>query len=431
MTDRRTERRAAAALLALAFAARLLLIVSLPAHTWFEGGDGPWYVRQGWLLERGALDQPPRTVGPLYPLALALAWNGFPGHVDPADPAAVSAVYLTAVRLLQAALGTATAALVLGIARRMQLGHAAFFAAVGVGLGPAFVIEPFMIRTETLFILLVAAAVWIHLRGGELPGPVGAGLAGVVAALAALTRPVFLPFPIVLAALVVIKHGWRHGVPRAATLVAAATLMLAPWHVALYRSSGIWLPEGFSSNLWIATQDEGGPLTQPRFHELEGQLRDSNRSYLDGAFRAVLDDPGGWAARRGANLLGAVLQPHGTSDLGGASTKERLVQWASGDRSVAGLWQFAGSPAFVMRLLVYLFHYSALVLAAGGLLRTARHWRDWLPIYAAVLYFPIVHVFLMATPRYLFPIQPFLWVLAAAGAAGWRQAHPRTPRASP
>jgi 4-amino-4-deoxy-L-arabinose transferase-like glycosyltransferase len=429
MSHWRSRRTAVVTLLGISLVLRVSVLGMLPPHAWFEGGDGPWYVRQGWLLAQSGLEEPLRTVGPLYPLALALVWIAFPAGEDP-GAVQVDGDFLAVVRVLQALLGTATAALTFSIAHRMQLGRAALFAAAGVGLGPAFVIESFMIRTESLFIFLFTAAVWLHVRPPAAPRALDAAATGTAAALAVLTRPVLLPFPLLLAGHLVVRHGWHRGARSAAVLLASVALVLAPWHVILFRSTGNVLPEGFSSNLWIATQGRGGPLAAPRFHELESGLHESNRGYLDGAARAVLDDPAGWIERRASNWAGAVLQPHGTSDLGGPSVKAQLSQWSADDRTIPGLWRIVAVPSFGLRLLVYAFHYTALVLALAGIARTATRWREWLPVYAGVLYLPAVHVVLMAIPRYLFPIQPLLWVLAAAAIPSWPQPRPRTPAAS-
>jgi hypothetical protein len=413
------------AILALGLALRVLVIVTLPAHEWFAGGDGPWYVRQGWLIARGALEQPLQTVGPVYPLALAGIWRAFPVHEDPDRPLAVSAFYLTVVRLLQAVIGIATAALAHALARQMRLGHRrSLVAALGVGLGPAFVIEPFLIHTETLFMMLFSAAVLLHVRAVAVPSPTRLVLAGALTALAALTRPVLLLFPAVLAIHPTILYGRPRAVRAAAAVLTGAVLTLAPWHVWLHRTTGSWLPAGPASNLWIGTQTAGGSLDVATFHELEKQLQASGRGYLGGALDVIASDPAGWVARRSRNVIAAIAQPHGTSDLGGPSTKAQLAAWLREDRSFGGLWHLASTPAFGVRLLAYLFHYAVLVLAAAGVWRTWRHWRDWYPIYAAVLYLTFVHAVLIANPRYLFPVQPFLWVMAAAGLANGDRIRP-------
>ncbi len=403
--------------LVLAAAARLLVVLLMPAHAWFEGGDGPWYVKQAWQLAHGSLEEPLRTVGPAYPLALAAVRVAVPDAGEPDGAAGTSAAYLTTVRLLQVCLGVATAAIAALMAGVLRCGRrGSLVAAAGVGLGPAFVIEPFLIRTETLFLVLLAGGVLLHIRNAAQPTAAGSLLTGGTLGAAALTRPVLLLFPVVLCGHCLV-HGRRRGAGAAALLLVGAAMVLLPWHAALYRSTGSPLPEGFSSNLWIGAQGNGGPLGVTAFHEREDQLRASGRGYLDGALGLVSADPPGWMARRLRNLGGALLQPHGTTDLGGPSAKQELAGWLREERSFAGLWRIAARPGFIVRLLVYGFHFTALGLALVGGVRSWTRWREWFPVYVAIAYPLVVHGLLPATPRYLFPMQPFLWVLAAAAVA--------------
>src|SRR5690606_27225752 len=130
-------------------------VLWMPPHAWFDGGDGPWYAKQAWRLAHGSLDEPLRTVGPAYPLLLAGIWLAFPEAREPDRAAEPAAAFLTIVRLLQVCLGVATAAVAALAAHTLSLRpRGVLVAALGVGLGPAFVIEPFLIRTETLFMLL-------------------------------------------------------------------------------------------------------------------------------------------------------------------------------------------------------------------------------------------------------------------------------------
>jgi 4-amino-4-deoxy-L-arabinose transferase-like glycosyltransferase len=374
-------------------------------------------VRQAWFLANDALPEPLRTVGPLYPLVLTVFWFGFPGRPDPVDPGAVPAGLLVGVHVLQAILGTLTVALVYRLARRLIADRrSALFAAVGVGVSPAFVIEPLLVHTESLFIALLVAAVLLQVRNGRL-APGASAVVGVVTALAALTRPMLLLFPLVLAAQLMLTRRSTQSVRAAAALLLAALITLAPWNFWLYRTTGSWLPAGFASNLWIGTQRDGGPLEVKTFHQLGDQLEASGRGYLGGALDEIAARPGEWIARRGRNVAGAILQPHGTSDLGGPSTKAAVLQWWREDRSSRGFLRVASAPTFWLRAIVYIFHYAALALGVIGIWKTLPVWRDWTPVYAAILYVLLVHALLTANSRYLFPTEPFWWVLAGAAVA--------------
>jgi 4-amino-4-deoxy-L-arabinose transferase-like glycosyltransferase len=410
----RGDRRAIFSLIVVSLALRIMLIALVPSRLWFAGGDGPWYVRQGWFLAHGGPPEPLRTVGPLYPVVLAAVWKAFPDHGDPTDPNSVAIPFLTSVHVFQVLLGTLTVVLVFRLIRRLLIARrAAWLAAAALAIGPAFVIEPVLLHTETLFITLLVATVLLRVRNSSID-PVASALTGCVAALAALARPVLLLFPFVLAAQIVLSNRSKRAVRAALTMMVGAALTLAPWHIWLHRNTGSWLPAGFASNLWIGTQRDGGPLEVTTFHELEDELEASGRGYLGGALHRIALEPGQWLMRRAANLTVAVLQPHGTSDLGGASTKEALRRWSREDRSLRGLVRVASSWTFWVRVSVYFFHYAALLLAAAGVWATLSDWRRWSPIYATALYFLLVHALLPASPRYLFPLEPFLWVLGSA-----------------
>jgi hypothetical protein len=408
-------------LLALAVSLRVAVVATTDAHKWFAGGDGPWYVRQGWLLAHDALPAPLRTVGPIYPLVLAAIWRGWPGHADPAEPLAVSVGYLTTVRLLQSLVGTLTVAIIFVLSRRLELGRgSALLAAAGVGLGPAFVLEPFFIRTETIFIGLLALTVCVHVGNQRRLGAGRAALTGILVALAALTRPILLPFPAVLALDLWWRSGLKRGARLAATLLLASTATTAPWQVWLYRGTGGWLPEGFSANLMLGARGEHTRVDREAFHALEKELQAAGRGYLGEAARVIAEDPLGWAGRRGRDVLAALAQTHGTSDLGGPSVKAAVASWFRDDRTADGLWRIASQPAFPLKLAVYAFHYGAAALAVVGMLATWPRRRAWAPVYAVIAYLVLAHGLLTVLPRYLFPAEAFLWVLAGAGLAGMR-----------
>lgn len=408
-----TDRRALVTLVAVALLLRLALVAVLPPTLWLAGSDGPWYVRVGWGLSHGRLVDPMRTVGPLYPLVLAAAWRLFPTHPDPVAVPDIAAGYLLVVRVLQAGLGAMTVAVVFAVARTLASPRAARIGAAAVAVSPAFVLEPFYLRTETLFLLLLTSAVWCLPRAARTPAAGSAALAGLVAAAAALVRPALLPFLLVASACLVVVTRRRHGVALAGVYLAVACATLLPWHLWLFAQSGSPWPEGLGANLWIGAQQRGAPLDRTSFHAAADDLARRGESYGAAAHAMIAGDPVGWLARRARNLSAALAQPHGTSDLGGPSAKAAVAAWVSTDRTLAGAIRLA-TPGMALRVTIYLFHYGALALAALGAWRARRRWRSWLPVAAAILSVTLVYAVLVATPRYLFPLQPFFWILAAA-----------------
>jgi 4-amino-4-deoxy-L-arabinose transferase-like glycosyltransferase len=406
--------RALAVILTLAVAARAGLLLALPIDAWLAGGDGPWYAHIAWLLAHGQLDAPPRTIAPAYPVVLAAIWRLLPGHPDPEQAGAIAASFLWSVRCAQALLGAVTAALVYRIARRLDVSpRPALAGALGVALGPAFVIEPFLLHTETLFMAVLAAAVLLAVRAVEMPSAGRCAAAGVGAALIALSRPVGLTMPVVFAAILLGRGrdaAWRRG---AAILLLVATIVLLPAHAWWYGATGVWLPEGLTANLMLGAYGDEAPTDRQAFHDLESRLVADERGYLDEAARRIGAHPLAWVRLRLTATARAFVQPHGTSDLGGPSAKAALLDWYAHDRSPAGLWRLAGSVGFALRLMVYLFHYAALGLALAGAARTWRQ-RRWRPVLVPIAVLVLIYALLQVTPRYLFSVEALLWVLAAA-----------------
>jgi hypothetical protein len=189
--------------------------------------------------------------------------------------------------------------------------------------------------------------------------------------------------------------------------------IVTPWHLWLHRTTGLWLPEGFSAHLMLGAYGDDAPANREAFHELERAARERG-GYLAEAWRRIRDEPLGWIRTRAAAVAASALQPHGTSDLGGPSVKSALGQWAASDRTVRGLVAIAGTSEFLVRALVYLFHYAALGLAIVGVWRVWRR-PAWLPVFATIACLTTVYGLLTATPRYMFSLEPLLWVLASAG----------------
>lgn len=415
---------AALAVLAAGGAARLAVLLLLDPQTWVAGGDTPFYARQGWLLAHG-LAPLFAPVAPAYTWLVAAAWACCPGHGLPGPDGPVPAAVLTLVRLAQVAASLGTAWIAWRLARRFGgSGRAAAATCAGLALGPAFVLEPFRVRTETLFLLLLVAALllWDDARR-RARTPIAAGL---VFGLAALVRPVVVGIPLLLAGgMAVAGRGPAHG-RRAAGFALAFVAVLAPWSVSLAVHTGSWFPRGLAANLWIGSVGDGRWQGRDATDAMREGFAGGPDDYLGETFEVVARSPGRWLATRARNLSAALVQPHFAPDLPGPSTRRGFAEWWRGDREPAGLVRLLSPPAARLKLALYLLHWLAIVGGLAGLLRRRRQWRELLPLWVVVLYFPAVHLLLTALPRYLFPIQPALWIavalLLAPGAAPARGA---------
>lgn len=189
---------------------------------------------------------------PLYPLLLAAIGASSPERS-------------WRVAVLQLALGLATAALSVALAGRWGLGRWAWAAGLLVAADPLLLVHSAQVMTETLAALLAVATlyaadgVWGALQRRTEQVTTWATLrcataTGVLAGLAVLCRPTFLPWAIGLPVLVA-WFGWRPtrsaegswGGPASACL-AGLVLVLAPWA----------LRNGVSLGAPIVTTTHGG-----------------------------------------------------------------------------------------------------------------------------------------------------------------------------
>jgi hypothetical protein len=137
--------------------------------------------------------------------------------------------------------------------------------------------------------------------------------------------------------------------------------------------------------------------------------------YLTAAGQTIFGDPLGYARRRAAELVGALLQPHGTTLFPGESLREGAIGWLRDNRTLASLINLTQGDFFWVKVALYLVHYLGLGLGLIGLWRCRRA-RATAPLAAFILYTTFVHLALLALPRYLFPTMVVWWVFAAAAA---------------
>jgi 4-amino-4-deoxy-L-arabinose transferase-like glycosyltransferase len=402
--------------LLVALLARLALLVALNPQTGIQGSDSIWYLRQGWAIAHAALDQPLRTVGPLYPLGLAVVWRLVPDAPPPAEDGVAATVVLTLIRLAQIALSLVMVWLAYRLTLRLTSDPRAGLVVVAAsGLGPAFVMEAFNILTETLFMFWLTLAIWLYVRDQVGTRGWGAALIGFVLALGTLTRPILLLFPALLALHLLILHGWRAGIRRSVIMLGAFALTLLPWNLYLFSTTGSALPSGFSSNLWIGATGSGQWEGREALDRRRQQFKRGDEDYLSEAFGPITGRPFQWLRLRARCLAGAVLQPHGTVNLTGPSTKRLLSDWWRQDRSLSGLAAVGRSPWFWLKALIYAFHYAALMFAALGAMMALRRWRQYYSVFAIIVYLFGAYGLLTVSPRYLFPAEVLIWVLAAVG----------------
>src|SRR5688572_10014043 len=170
---------------------------------------------RGFSFESGPTSLRP----PLYPGFIALVWT------------VTGTTSLQAVRGAQILLSVATAWLVFWTTRRLYDDRAALYAAALAMFYPALIASGFFLLTETLFTFLLVAVAALAVAVVQQPSWWRAASLGACIALAALTRSVLWPFPIVAAAALacLLPGALRTRLGIGAAVVVGAAIVLAPW----------------------------------------------------------------------------------------------------------------------------------------------------------------------------------------------------------
>jgi 4-amino-4-deoxy-L-arabinose transferase-like glycosyltransferase len=158
---------------------------------------------------------------PLYPGLLASTWTLF------------GAGNLQAVRVIQIVLSALTAALVYLLGANIWGARVGRLAAAIFWLYPSFIFYDYLILTETLFTCLLIAFVWATVRLVQEPRLQFALACGLFLGLAALTRSVLWPLPLILcpALVAVLRVSWTQRVTLAATVLAVYAVVVGPWAI--------------------------------------------------------------------------------------------------------------------------------------------------------------------------------------------------------
>ncbi len=339
--------------------------------------------------------------------------------VQPFTPLAIGALHL--------ALGLATVIATIALGRLLAMGNWAFAAGLFVGVDPLLLYQSAQVMTETLATLL-GVVVLLCVAGNWTSGNQKyAALAGAVAGMAGLTRPVFLPW-LVCVPLAMTYRGHRAGRWRApAVCVMAIGAVLAPWVIrnALVVGSPVVATTHGGYTLWLANnpsfyafvrQHKSGEIWTADEFDAQVQLaRDTRRGVSEVehqreeyamARRAMRQDPTGMV-RAGMYRVRRLWSPLAMSRGPGEGRAATMLRWC------AAAW-------FTVEFL----------LAAWGLLIGRPSWRNavWILALALVVCVTATHWFYWTDIRMRAPLVPVIALAAGGGLAalwrpGWRS-HP-------
>ncbi len=176
------------------------------------------------------------------------------GPLDPTRPPAMSLLNAAVMKGFGVATDTVRGpGVVLGstlvlfaylIARQVGGRRSALIAAAVAALYPPLVGYSHYLYTETLFMVFALPALWLVLRQNRRLTTAEVALAGVACGMAALTRDVGVVLTLSLALSVACfgAAGLRKRLVSACLVISLAALVVSPWSLHIYRSSGTLRP---------------------------------------------------------------------------------------------------------------------------------------------------------------------------------------------
>jgi 4-amino-4-deoxy-L-arabinose transferase-like glycosyltransferase len=407
-------------------------------------------VRAAWALVYGRVEAGPHDALFYQVAAAGLADGrgyshlfGDPtAHWPPGFPFIVSIAYVVIgvhVKLalaLNVALGTATAALMYAIARRMMGRAAGLVAGVAFAFLPTAVYFTGLFLAETTYLFMLVAFLGLVLVLGDRRwAPVALGVA---AGLAALTKGEG-----VLLLVIPLATWWglprRAWLSRAGVLVAAMALTILPWTIrnAIEMDAFIPVATNASTTLWSGHNSEanGGPTYAPEslLARIPEGLDPTQHEVEEAALlrREALH----WAVRNPHKELGLI--PRKLIQLGNASSQVFPI-WFNAE----GDYQVGTSSRLVFGVLGDAFDYLLIFVALGALLVLGvRRLAQMHPLMRGVLAYLAASLFTYGFVyygqfRYRLPMEPLLILVAtplvvaawqsrgtlrsAAGSAPWK-----------
>jgi 4-amino-4-deoxy-L-arabinose transferase-like glycosyltransferase len=362
----------------------------------------------GFAMEPGT---PTSIRPPLYPALLAATWF------------VTGSESLQSIRVLQIVLGLATAGLVFLIGRRLYGPAVGRLAAAICWLYPSLVFSNYLILTETLFTFLLVAFVLLMVMLVESPRAVLALSGGAVLALAALTRSVLWPAPLVLCPLLffLIPGTLRMRAMMPLLVLTAFVVVLAPWSVRNTRLQGVFTTVDTMGGLNLRM---GNYEFTPEDRMWDAVSLTGERSWVYALSQEHVKGPltegfkDKWAQRKALEYM---------REHPGQTLRRSLIKfadfWGLERDFLAGVRDgFFAPPRWfgIVAALGIIGGYVVVSLlgAAGLWLERPRDWRTQLVLLFPVALITGAHTIVFGHSRYHLPLMPLVGIWAAALVAG-------------
>jgi 4-amino-4-deoxy-L-arabinose transferase-like glycosyltransferase len=322
-----------------------------------------------------------------------------------------------AARLAQALLGATVAPLVWALARRIHFSErTARWSAGIIAVFPLLVVYPLALATENLYVPLLALALLLILRAVDKERLRDYALAGVVLGAAALARSIVAAFvPLVALWLWRSADERKQGLLRAAVVAICCLAVTVPWAVrnSLLHGKLTWVESALGYDLYMGYHPESSGTFQFGISlDLLPMLDDGERNAvgMESFWEFVRSDPARvpYLMARKAGYLWAL------------DRRALTYFYASG--------LLGNMPPLVLGIVHVLACGPLIVLApaaAWGLVCGRMDRRKGL-LAILIAYYTVVHMLILAEPRFHVPLLPIVAILAAHAFVEkpWRASRP-------
>jgi hypothetical protein len=334
-------------------------------------------------------------------------------------------------RIILALLSSLAIPFSFAIGRRLAGPGAGLIAAGALAVYPALLEYSAMLMTEPVGTALLAGSVLLMLRARERERPWPWAATGLAIGVLVMLRPEYLPFVLILPALMLLRGGDQAGRGRrlrlAGLMAACACLVLLPWTVRNFIAFERLVPvsTGGGQILYEGSYIPAGPNPEDITSDLFAEYPWIRRQL----------GPLPWVAYRGLALAALAHREHPGENTDAALTSMAIDNYADAARGeparlagfVAGKVWFAWTDPTrgVMRsppwraLQILLLAGAALGLVVGLL----RRQFDVVAIAAVLVVVTLMQALFIASPRRTLVLLPLLSALAGLGATWlWTEA---------
>ncbi len=366
-------------------------------------------------------------------------------RANPVLPLYLAAVFrvagesFAAARLGQAVMGALTCVVIAATATRLLGPQVGIVSGVLLALYLPHVYLSGVFYVECLFTLLVALTIWCAVRSLD-DGPRIRWLVatGASAALAALTRPIFLAaLPLLAVAIAWARPaaGTRR-LAAAAIVVGTTVLGIAPWTARNYRvlAAPVVVSAGFGTKLWQGNNEGAVGDADDRELSFREDVWKARVAALPAPERAAVEARYRDAARRIDTLRAATGDYYAASD---AVLGPLAVAFITSHPDRAAVLFAHKLRTFFLpfsktlvttvdttvpkRALATVAYVPILLLAVLGAWWSAGRTRGLAVIYAVVCSLTGTYALLTTCTRFRLPLDPYLIVLAAAAVVELRE----------